>query len=105
VIAPGEDPAAAAGRELLEEVGYAAADWRLLGRVATEPSRHTNYGVIFAATGAHASAAPNPDATEDLVTRLVPATEVAAMAMDGRIIHGVHVAAALWAARAGVLPL
>ena len=39
-ISPGEDPLAAAQRELLEETGYTAEDWRPIGSFVT----HANYG-------------------------------------------------------------
>jgi ADP-ribose pyrophosphatase len=34
---PGEDPAACAARELVEETGYAAASWRRLGEITPVP--------------------------------------------------------------------
>ena len=45
------DPLVAARRELAEEAGYSARDWRLVASLAPEPSRQTNRVHIFLATG------------------------------------------------------
>lgn len=50
-LEPGEDELACARRELAEEVGLAAADWRLLKRVHTSPGVISEVATIFAATG------------------------------------------------------
>lgn len=103
VVQPGEDPLAAAQRELLEETGYAASDWLRLGQLAIEPSRHTNFGHLYVARGARRVADPMPDATEDLRVRLVQVGALPALIERGEIVHGTHVAAALWAERRGLL--
>jgi len=47
----GEDPAAAAARELAEETGYAAAAWRPLGGHVTNANQRCNVAHLFLATG------------------------------------------------------
>jgi 8-oxo-dGTP pyrophosphatase MutT (NUDIX family) len=101
---PGEDPLAAARRELREETGYEADRWTRLGRCAVEPGRHTNWGHVFVAEGARRVGLPLLDAAEDLAVRLVPVAGLVALVEGERIVHGVHVAAVMWAAQRGLLP-
>ena len=98
-----EAPDAAARRELREETGYDARQWEALGRLAVEPGRHTNYGHLFVARGAERAGEPTPDAAEDLRVRLVPAADLVGLVEAGRIAHGVHAAAVLWAHARGWL--
>ena len=100
----GESPLEAAQRELLEETGYVAERWTALGRCAVEPSRHTNFGYLFVAEDARRVAEPTPDASEDLVVACIPAGDLMGLVETGEIVHGVHVAAVLWAAQRGFLP-
>ena len=100
---PGESPEAAARRELLEETGYQAREWRSLGRLAVEPGRHTNYGHLFVALGCRRVAAPALDPAEDLRQRLVPAGQLADRVQAGEIAHGIHAAAVFWALSRGWL--
>ncbi|HEX6800778.1 MAG TPA: NUDIX hydrolase [Ktedonobacterales bacterium] len=54
---PGEDdPAVTAARELAEETGYAADEWRLLTRELPSPGFSTEAISIFLATGVHPAA-------------------------------------------------
>jgi 8-oxo-dGTP pyrophosphatase MutT (NUDIX family) len=103
-VYPGEDPLEAARRELLEETGYQAREWTTLGKVAVEPSRHTNYGHALVATGARKVAEPSPEQTEDLRVRVVDAASLPQMVEAGEIEHGIHVAAVFWAMYRGLLP-
>ncbi|MFL5710027.1 MAG: NUDIX domain-containing protein, partial [Chloroflexota bacterium] len=71
-------------RELREETGVEAADWRELARVELSNSVTDEIAVLFVATGlTHGTA--TPDGTEDLVIRWLPFDEVLAMTLDGRI--------------------
>ncbi|HEV8244377.1 MAG TPA: NUDIX hydrolase [Polyangiaceae bacterium] len=99
IIEPGESPLDAAKRELLEETGYAADDWQPLLSVQTEPARHTTRAHFFFAKGARRVAEPKLDAAENLLTELVDKAELVAMVERGEIVHGVHIAAILLAAR------
>ena len=104
-IDPGEDALEAAQRELLEETGYEAERWTALGPLAIEPTRHTNYGHIFIAHDVQRVAKPNLDASEDIRTLLVLASSLLERIRAGEIVHGIHVAAVLWAEREGWLHL
>ena len=102
-IDPGEDPLAAAQRELLEETGYEADRWTRLGALAVEPTRHTNHGHIYIAHDVQQVAEPDLDEAEDLTTHLMPAMRLPERIRAGEIVHGIHVAAAFWAERDGWL--
>lgn len=49
---PGEDPLAAAKRELLEETGYAATEWHSFGTYIVDPSRGVGKANLFLARNA-----------------------------------------------------
>ncbi|WP_456424966.1 NUDIX hydrolase [Rhodocaloribacter sp.] len=101
-VDPGEDRMAAARRELLEETGYAADEWMLLGQCSPEPSKQTNYAHLFVARGARRVADPAFDEGEDLRLCLLEPDEVFRRAESGEMIHGIHLAALFWARHRGV---
>ncbi|HSK49548.1 MAG TPA: NUDIX hydrolase [Solirubrobacterales bacterium] len=76
-LEPGEDELACARRELAEEVGLAAADWRLLKRVHTSPGVISEVATIFAATGL-AEASGEQDADEQIEVVRLPRAELEA---------------------------
>jgi 8-oxo-dGTP pyrophosphatase MutT (NUDIX family) len=102
-LEPGEAPLAAAQRELLEETGHTARDWRKLATLAVDPSRQRARGHFFCALGAVRSAPPAPDASEEIETLLVTPEELMRRIDAGECFHGLHVAAVLTAQRRGLL--
>lgn len=89
-VGPAEDPLEGARRELREEAGVEAADWRELARFHLSNSVTDEAGVIYVATGLSRVAAA-PEATEALEVRWVPFDEALAMALDGRITDAIAV--------------
>lgn len=80
----GEDPLDGAKRELAEEVGLQAADWRQILKVEMSNSVTDEVGYGFLALDL--SPAPTaPDETEDLAVARVPFSEALAAALDGRM--------------------
>jgi ADP-ribose pyrophosphatase len=64
-IEPGEDPLAAAQRELLEETGYQASDWISLGEYQVGGNRGIARAHLFLALGAQEKVEPNSDDLEE----------------------------------------
>jgi len=90
---PGEAPADAARRELLEETGCTAAAWTELGWVHPNPPIQDNRCHTFLARDVAFGAAPRPDPDERIETVRVPLAEVSRMIGDRRITHALVVAA------------
>lgn len=105
VMEAGEDPLAAARRELCEETGYLAPRWETIASFATEPARQTVRAHFFCALGATPTGTRSLDESEDIDVVRVPRRELFGLIESGRISHGVHVGAILLAARRGLLTL
>lgn len=102
-LEPGEAPLVGAQRELLEETGFEAASWHPLLVASIDPARQVSRAHFFAAKGGRVVGAPTLDATEELETVLVAKAELLAMIDSGELVHGIHIAAILMAARQGLL--
>jgi len=91
-VPPGESPLEGAARELREETGVEAADWRELARLHLSNSVSDEVAVVFSAKAvAHGEA--DPDGTEELEVRWLPFEDALAMTLDGRITDAVTVVA------------
>ena len=101
-LAPGEDPAACAARELAEETGYAPASLPKLGSMYPAPGyTDERLHIYFAAVGGRASGHA-PDADERIENVCLSTGELSAMIRDGRLEDAKALSAwALWTARAG----
>jgi ADP-ribose pyrophosphatase len=81
---PGEAPEQTARRELLEETGYAASEWRRLGVLHNAIGYSDESIEIYLARGLQKNTA-RLEAGEFLEVLEVPFAEALAMARDGRI--------------------
>jgi ADP-ribose pyrophosphatase len=72
----GEDPLAAAQRELLEETGYTAEDWQFLGAYRVDASHGAGTSYFYLARGAHRVAEKHSDDLEEQELLLLHRTEV-----------------------------
>lgn len=93
MVDAGEAPAVAAARELYEETGYRAANWRRLGAVAPNPAIFSNRLHIFLAEGAYCAGAPEPEGSEVIDVETLPLSSVWAAIREGAIDHALVVAA------------
>ncbi|MEP7157820.1 MAG: NUDIX hydrolase [Chloroflexota bacterium] len=71
-----EDPLAAARRELWEETGHHAANWRRLSGFYTAPGFADEHMTLFLATGLSSGVGHTPEADENLVVEAVPLPEL-----------------------------
>lgn len=78
----GEDPLAAAKRELLEETGYAADEWQPLGSFAVDGNRGAGNAHFFLAAQAYPVAPIDADDLEEQELLLLSREEIEA-ALDG----------------------
>jgi 8-oxo-dGTP pyrophosphatase MutT (NUDIX family) len=91
-VPAGETALDGAQRELREETGVDAAEWRELGRAHLSNSVSDELAVLFLATGLTEGTA-HPDPTEELARRWVPLAEAVEMTLDGRITDAMTVIA------------
>ena len=79
---PSEDPFAAAKRELEEETGLHAAEWRKLTTIYTTPGFCSEQIAVYLATGL-SQANAHPDADEFLGVTRIKLSEAVALCMSG----------------------
>jgi ADP-ribose pyrophosphatase len=99
VIERGEDPAAAASRELEEETGFRARRMRPAGSVYPNPAFMGNRFHVFVAEGCEPSGATCLDEHEIVDAFLAPVEEVRAAMGTGQYSHALMVAALFMADR------
>jgi 8-oxo-dGTP pyrophosphatase MutT (NUDIX family) len=91
-VPAGESPLDGARRELREETGVEATDWRELLRFHLSNSVSDEAGVLFAARVLR-HGEPQPDPTEQLAIDWRPFEEALAMIADGRITDAMTIMA------------
>jgi len=96
-LEPGEPHLATARRELEEETGYVARQWRRLGVIHNAIGYSDEAIEMFHATGLELRA-PKLDDGEFIEVLTVPFAEALAMVRDGRITDAKTISALLWLA-------
>ena len=86
-LEPGETPLAAAQRELLEETGYIAAEWKELGGFVVDGNRYCNTMHLFLAKNAQWVKPCRIDETEEVQVELVYSRWVVEALRKGEIHH------------------
>lgn len=96
MIDPGDTPAQAAYRELLEETGHAGDEPILLGMVHPNPAIHTNRCYTYLIKNATLQQPPQNDSTEDIEVQISPLSEIPKLISTGKITHALVIAAFYW---------
>ena len=91
-VEPGEEPLAAAQRELMEETGYAGGTWTHLMTLAPNASTQDNYCYCFLAEGVTLQGVQHLDATEDIRVMLISKEEAKQKLMAGEFVQAMMVA-------------
>ncbi|MFS0900992.1 NUDIX domain-containing protein [Mycolicibacterium litorale] len=92
----GEPPHLTAARELQEEAGLAAAQWRVLVDLISAPGFSDESVRVFLATGISEVDRPQAqDEEADLIVKRVPLPEAVRMVLSGEIVNSIAVAAIL----------
>lgn len=94
-IDDGETPLTAAKRELLEETGYRARQWKRILHFYVSPGFLDETMTIYLASGLKAGKA-QPEADESIAIRFFALSEAKAMALQGRIRDAKTIAGILW---------
>jgi ADP-ribose pyrophosphatase len=82
-LEPGEEPLAAAQRELFEETGYQAREWTALGDYRVDANRGCGTAHFFVARGAHRAGERHADDLEEQTLLMLTRDQVAAALARG----------------------
>jgi 8-oxo-dGTP pyrophosphatase MutT (NUDIX family) len=89
-VTPNEAALDGIRRELREETGVEASNWREIARLHLSNSISDEAGIVYVATGI-AIGEPDPEPTERIEVRWAPFDEALAMTLDGRITDAMSV--------------
>jgi ADP-ribose pyrophosphatase len=94
-IDPGENELAAAKRELIEETGYRAKNWRRIFRFYASPGFMAETMAVYLATGLRRGVA-EPEDDEVIEIRMVPLPAAVTMILRGTIRDAKTISSVLW---------
>ena len=97
-IDEGEDALAAAKRELAEETGYSASEWKPALYYYSSPGFLAETMSVFAARNLRKGKA-SPEEDECITSKLVPLKKAVQWVMSGKVNDGKAIAGVLWAAQ------
>jgi 8-oxo-dGTP pyrophosphatase MutT (NUDIX family) len=93
MVDPGEDPLAAAQRELREETGYTGGTWDYLGAVEPNPAFHNHLCHHFLARDVVQSHGQALSGGEAIRVELMSEAEVRAAVQSGELRHALALSA------------
>ncbi len=93
MVEEGEEPEAAARRELLEETGYSSGRFVKVGNLTPNSARQTNTMHCYAVFDARKVQEPDPDHTEEITCEWVTIPELQEMIRNGAFRQALHIAA------------
>lgn len=93
MVDPGESPIESAKRELLEETGYAAEDWKFMGKASSNPAIMSNYTHLFMAENCKAEAEQDTGQFEDIAVHLLSMARFLDLVRQGTVHHSIVLAA------------
>jgi 8-oxo-dGTP pyrophosphatase MutT (NUDIX family) len=96
LVDPGDTPESAASRELLEETGYRAAEWKKIGVVNPNPAIFSNRCHTFLARNLTKVGSPTLDQTEDIDVVILSLSDIPGLIRKGVIDHALVIAAFHW---------
>jgi 8-oxo-dGTP pyrophosphatase MutT (NUDIX family) len=94
----GEDPEAAAKRELLEETGHVASRWSYVGKLLANPARQTNSLHVFVAEILEVTGEQDLDESEEMTWQFLSEGAIEEAIENGEFSQALHVAS-LWRAQ------
>lgn len=98
-VDPGEEPLAAAKRELAEETGYSGHEFIEVGRLSANPATHNNLTHCYLIPNAFRVGEPQPEKTEQLEVVLKPLPDVIRMMESGELLQALHLGSLFLALR------